>query len=47
MFRDNGRMAWAQMLETAKGKIPHGVVNADVLDRPGFQAKLTRYASKD
>lgn len=46
LFRDNGRMACAQMLETAKGKIPHGVVNAGVLDRPGFQAKLARCAGK-
>ncbi len=45
LFRDLGHMACGQMLEISRGKIPHGVVNTEVLDRPGFQAKLARYGS--
>ena len=43
LFRDLGRMACTQVLELSQGKVPHGVVNTDVIDRPGFQAKLARY----
>lgn len=39
LFRDIGRMACQGMVDLAKGKRPHGVVNPEVFDRPGFQAK--------
>jgi phosphoglycerate dehydrogenase-like enzyme len=44
LFRDLGRIACQQAIDLSKGKIPPGVVNKDVLDRPRFQAKLARYA---
>ncbi len=45
LFRDLGRIACRQSIELAKGQIPDGVVNNDVLDRPGFKAKLEKYRS--
>lgn len=45
LFRDLGHIACQQMIDVSTGTIPHGVVNTDVLDRPGFQAKLARHAS--
>ena len=45
LFRDLGHIACQQMIDISHGKIPHGVVNTDVLERPGFQAKLARYGS--
>ena len=44
LFRDLGRMACSQAIELANGNVPHGVVNKEVVDRPGFQAKLARYS---
>jgi phosphoglycerate dehydrogenase-like enzyme len=32
------------MLRAARGQVPEDVVNRDVLDRPGFRAKLGRFA---
>lgn len=32
------------MLRAAQGKVPDNVVNTDVLSRPGFRAKLARFA---
>jgi phosphoglycerate dehydrogenase-like enzyme len=32
------------MIRAAQGLVPNNVVNADVLDRPGWRAKLARYA---
>lgn len=43
LFRDLGRVACSQALELSKGNIPHGAVNTEVVDRPGFQTKLARY----
>ena len=43
LFRDLGRMACRQSIDLAAGRVPHGVVNTEVLDRPGFQAKLKTY----
>ena len=43
LFRDIGRQTCRQVIELAGGKIPNGVVNKGVLDRPGFRAKLERY----
>jgi phosphoglycerate dehydrogenase-like enzyme len=33
------------MIRVAQGRVPDHVVNRDVLDRPGFQAKLARFAA--
>jgi phosphoglycerate dehydrogenase-like enzyme len=43
LFRDIGHMACEQVLKIAQGEVPHGVVNKEVLERPGFKAKLERY----
>jgi hypothetical protein len=32
------------MLRAARGEVPENVVNSEVLSRPGFRAKLARYA---
>lgn len=42
LFRDIGRMACGSAVELARGKIPAGVINKEVLERPGFQEKLQR-----
>jgi phosphoglycerate dehydrogenase-like enzyme len=42
LFRDIGRTVCRGMLDLAQGRRPHGVVNPDVFDRPGFRAKWTR-----
>ena len=42
LFRDIGRSVCKGMLDLALGARPHGVVNAQVLDRPGFLAKWDR-----
>ena len=45
LFRDIGRQTCAQVIELSRGRIPTGVINNAVLDRPGFQAKLSGYPS--
>lgn len=42
LFRDIGRAACQGMLDLASGHRPRGVVNPEVFDRPGFQAKWDR-----
>jgi phosphoglycerate dehydrogenase-like enzyme len=42
MFRDMGRTACRSMVDLALGRPPHGVVNKEVLERPGFQEKWAR-----
>jgi len=42
MFRDMGRAACQAMIDWSVGRRPRGVVNAAVLERPGFQAKWAR-----
>jgi phosphoglycerate dehydrogenase-like enzyme len=42
MFRDIGRTVCRSLVELALGRRPRGVVNADVLERPGFQQKWAR-----
>lgn len=42
LFRDIGRAVCTGMLALAEGRVPHGVVNKEVLDRPTFQAKWKR-----
>jgi phosphoglycerate dehydrogenase-like enzyme len=45
LFRDIGRVVCRGMLDLAHGRVPKGVVNREVLDRPGFQAKWKRILS--
>jgi phosphoglycerate dehydrogenase-like enzyme len=42
LFRDIGRAVCTGMLDLAEGRVPRGVVNREVLERPGFQAKWKR-----
>jgi phosphoglycerate dehydrogenase-like enzyme len=42
LFRDIGRTVCRGMIDLAEGRVPKGVVNRDVLDRPGFRAKWKR-----
>lgn len=42
LFRDIGRSVCRGMLDLATGTRPHGVVNPEVFDRPGFAAKWAR-----
>lgn len=39
LFRDIGRLACQNILDLSLGKIPRGVVNPEVFDRPSFQRK--------
>ena len=42
MFRDIGRAACQALVDLALGRRPRGVVNPQVLERPGFQQKWAR-----
>lgn len=42
LFRDIGRMAIGSVLDFAEGRPPKGLLNSEVLERPGFQAKWKR-----
>ncbi|HVV99081.1 MAG TPA: hydroxyacid dehydrogenase [Planctomycetaceae bacterium] len=42
LFREIGRTACRGMVELANHRVPRGVVNHEVLERPGFQAKWRR-----
>lgn len=42
LFRDIGRTVCRGMLDLAAGRVPRGVVNSEVLERPSFQAKWKR-----
>ena len=42
LFRDIGRTACQGMIDLASGNRPRGIVNPEVLDRPGFLAKWKR-----
>ncbi|HEV7221772.1 MAG TPA: NAD(P)-dependent oxidoreductase [Pirellulales bacterium] len=44
VWRGASQAMAAGMLCAAQGQIPENVVNREVLDRPGFQAKLARFA---
>ncbi|MGH9627428.1 MAG: NAD(P)-dependent oxidoreductase, partial [Bryobacteraceae bacterium] len=46
LLRDNGIEACRNMLAVSRGEVPDGVVNRDVLSRPGFQKKLENYRRK-
>jgi phosphoglycerate dehydrogenase-like enzyme len=45
LFRDIGRTACQSMVDASFGRRPHGLVNPQVLDRPGFKAKWARLIS--
>lgn len=45
MLRDNGAEACDNLLAVARGEPPPGIVNREVLARPGFQKKLARFRS--
>ncbi|MCC6175394.1 MAG: dehydrogenase [Chloroflexi bacterium] len=45
-FLGNGTSACRSILEVAAGRVPEYVVNRDAIARPGFQAKLRRYAER-
>ncbi len=40
---DNARLACEACLAVSRGEIPRNVVNREVLERPGFRAKLARF----
>jgi phosphoglycerate dehydrogenase-like enzyme len=42
LFRDIGRTAVGGVIEFVEGRIPRGIVNREVLERPGFRAKWER-----
>ena len=42
MFRDIGHTICGSVVELALGRRPRGVINPEVLERPGFQAKWQR-----
>jgi phosphoglycerate dehydrogenase-like enzyme len=43
LMRDIGTEACRNVLAISRGELPGGIVNREVLDRPGFQKKLARY----
>lgn len=43
LARDNGMEACDNILAIARGEVPSTIVNKEVIQRPGFQAKLARY----
>lgn len=45
VWRATGKAMASGMLRAAAGEVPENVVNREVLDRPGFRAKLARKAS--
>jgi phosphoglycerate dehydrogenase-like enzyme len=42
MFRDIGRTACQGMVDLSLKRTPHGIVNPEVLQQPGFQRKWAR-----
>lgn len=42
LFREIGRTACQSLVDLAQGRRPHGIVNPEVFDRPGFQEKWNR-----
>jgi phosphoglycerate dehydrogenase-like enzyme len=44
VWRATGRAMAEGMLRAATGQVPEHIVNREVLDRPGFRAKLARFA---
>lgn len=46
LFREIGRTACQSLADLAQGQRPHGIVNPEVFDRPGFQEKWNRLRLK-
>lgn len=46
LFRDIGRSACRGMLDLSLGRMPRGVVNPEVFDRPSFQEKWARLRAR-
>ncbi len=46
LFRDMGRIDCEGAIAVSQGKPPASVVNKEVLERPGFQQKLRKYAER-
>jgi phosphoglycerate dehydrogenase-like enzyme len=46
LFRDMGRIDCEGAIAVSQGKAPVSVVNKEVLERPGFQAKLRKFAER-
>jgi phosphoglycerate dehydrogenase-like enzyme len=46
LWRDMGRIACEAAVTVSRGRAPGGIVNREVLDRPGFKKKLERYAKQ-
>ena len=44
MFRDMGRTALRTIFDLRQGRKPAGIVNPEVLERPGFQEKWRRFS---
>ena len=44
LFSGSGAADLRAVLAVMAGRVPHGIVNRDVLDRPGWQARLAGYA---
>jgi phosphoglycerate dehydrogenase-like enzyme len=44
LFRDIGRTAVGGVIEFVEGRQPRGIVNREVIERPGFQAKWKRWS---
>lgn len=44
IWAENGRVSTTGLIQVAQGKIPRNIINREVLARPGFQAKLARFA---
>src|SRR4030095_9199044 len=42
-MRDHGVGAFQKVLALSRGELPGGIVNREVVDRPGFRKKLARY----
>ena len=45
-FAGNGAADVKAVLDVQKGQVPHGVVNRDVMESPGFKQKLERFAKR-
>jgi phosphoglycerate dehydrogenase-like enzyme len=45
-FRDAGMANIKGMLQAAQGELPDHIVNREVIERPGFQAKLARFKNR-
>jgi phosphoglycerate dehydrogenase-like enzyme len=47
LMRDNTVETCQNLLAVARGEVPAAVVNREVIGKPGFQAKLARYAKRN